>query len=38
MADEKTFEQKPRAIKPMRGGRGMPVPKGMIKRARWEDC
>ena len=32
MADEKTFEQKPRAIKPMRGGRGMPVPKGMIKK------
>ena len=25
-------EQKPRAMKPMRGGRGMPVPKGAIKK------
>ena len=32
MADEKTFEQKPRAIKPMRGHHAMPVPKGMIKK------
>ena len=30
MAQEKTIEQKPRAMKPMRG-RGMPVPKGAIK-------
>ena len=28
---EKTVEQKPRAMKPMRG-RGMPVPKGAIKK------
>ena len=31
MAQEKTIEQKPRAMKPMRG-RGMPVPKGAIKK------
>ena len=31
MAEERTFEQKPRAMKPMRG-RSMPVPKGMIKK------
>ncbi len=31
MAEQKTFEQKPRAMKPMRG-RAMPVPKGMIKK------
>ena len=31
MAEEKRFEQKPQAIKPMRG-RGMPVPKGAIKK------
>ena len=32
MAEAKNYEQKPRAIKPMRGGRGMPVPKGVIKK------
>ena len=32
MSEEKKFEQKPQAIKPMRGGRGMPVPKGAIKK------
>ncbi len=32
MAEEKSYEQRPRAIKPMRGGRGMPVPKGAIKK------
>ena len=32
MAEAKNYEQKPRAVKPMRGGRGMPVPKGMIKK------
>ena len=31
MAEVK-YEQKPRAIRPMRGGRGMPVPKGAIKK------
>ncbi len=31
MAEAKTYEQKPRAMKPMRG-RGMPVPKGAIKK------
>lgn len=31
MAQEKAYEQKPRAIRPMRG-RGMPVPKGQIKK------
>ena len=31
MAEEK-YEQKPRPIRPMRGGRGMPVPKGAIKK------
>ena len=31
MAETKTYEQKPRAMKPMRG-RGMPVPKGAIKK------
>ena len=31
MSEEKTYEQKPRAMKPMRG-RGMPVPKGAIKK------
>ena len=31
MAEQKTYEQKPRAIRPMRG-RGMPVPKGAIKK------
>ncbi len=31
MAEAKTFEQKPRPIRPMRG-RGMPVPKGAIKK------
>ena len=31
MAEEKTYQQKPRAMKPMRG-RGMPVPKGAIKK------
>ena len=31
MAEVKTYEQKPRAMKPMRG-RGMPVPKGAIKK------
>ena len=31
MAGEKTYEQKPRAVRPMRG-RGMPVPKGAIKK------
>ena len=28
---EPKYEQKPRPIRPMRGGRGMPVPKGAIK-------
>ena len=32
MAEVKSYEQKPRAIRPMRGGRGMPVPKGAIKK------
>ena len=31
MAEVKSYESKPRAIKPMRG-RGMPVPKGAIKK------
>ena len=31
MAEHKTYEQKPRAMKPMRG-RAMPVPKGAIKK------
>ena len=31
MSENKTYEQKPRAMKPMRG-RGMPVPKGAIKK------
>ena len=31
MAGERTYEQKPRAMRPMRG-RGMPVPKGAIKK------
>ncbi len=31
MSETKTYEQKPKAMKPMRG-RGMPVPKGMIKK------
>ena len=31
MSETKSYEQKPRAVKPMRG-RGMPVPKGMIKK------
>ena len=31
MAEAKNYEQKPRAIRPMRG-RGAPVPKGMIKK------
>ena len=31
MSENKTYEQKPRAMKPMRG-RGMPVPKGEIKK------
>ncbi len=31
MAEAKTYEQKPRAMRPMRG-RGMPVPKGAIKK------
>ena len=31
MSETKTYEQKPRAMKPMRG-RGMPVPKGAIKK------
>ncbi len=31
MSDEKRYEQKPRAMKPMRG-RGIPVPKGAIKK------
>lgn len=31
MSEQKTHEQKPRAIRPMRG-RGMPVPKGSIKK------
>ena len=31
MAETKTYEQKPRTMKPMRG-RGMPVPKGAIKK------
>ncbi|MBR4942563.1 MAG: hypothetical protein IKZ28_00895, partial [Clostridia bacterium] len=31
MAEAK-YEQKPRPIRPMRGGRGMPVPKGTIKK------
>ena len=31
MSEMKSYEQKPRAVKPMRG-RGMPVPKGMIKK------
>ena len=31
MSEQKTYEQKPRAMKPMRG-RGMPVPKGAIKK------
>ena len=31
MAEVKNYEQKPRAMKPMRG-RGMPVPKGSIKK------
>ncbi|MBQ8406830.1 MAG: ABC transporter ATP-binding protein, partial [Clostridia bacterium] len=31
MAQEKTYTQKPQAMKPMRG-RGMPVPKGAIKK------
>ena len=32
MAEEKSYAQKPRVIRPMRGGRGMPVPKGAIKK------
>ena len=32
MAETKNYEQKPRAMRPMRGGRGMPVPKGAIKK------
>ena len=32
MAEARNYEQKPRAIRPMRGGRGMPVPKGAIKK------
>ena len=32
MSEAKTYEQKPRPIRPMRGGRGMPVPKGSIKK------
>ena len=31
MSENKNYEQKPRAVKPMRG-RGMPVPKGAIKK------
>ncbi len=31
MAEQKAYEQKPRAMRPMRG-RGMPVPKGAIKK------
>ena len=31
MSEQKNYEQKPRAMKPMRG-RGMPVPKGTIKK------
>ena len=31
MSEQRTYEQKPRAMKPMRG-RGMPVPKGAIKK------
>ena len=31
MSESKTYEQKPRPMKPMRG-RGMPVPKGAIKK------
>ena len=31
MSEQKNYEQKPRAMKPMRG-RGMPVPKGAIKK------
>jgi ATP-binding cassette subfamily B protein len=32
MEDKKGYEQKPRPIRPMRGGHGMPVPKGTIKK------
>ena len=33
MSENKNYEQKPQAIKPMRGGRGMmPIPKGAIKK------
>ena len=34
MSEEKNsgYESKPRPIRPMRGGRGMPVPKGAIKK------
>ena len=30
--ENKSYSSKPRAMKPMRGGRGMPVPKGAIKK------
>ncbi len=32
MSEEKGYQQKPRPIRPMRGGGGMPVPKGAIKK------
>ncbi len=32
MEERRENEQRPRPIKPMRGGRGMPVPKGAIKK------
>ena len=32
MAEQKSYEQKPRPMRPMRGGRGMPIPKGAIKK------
>ena len=32
MAEERSYQSKPRPIRPMRGGRGMPVPKGAIKK------
>ena len=32
MSEERKYEQRPRPIRPMRGGRGMPVPKGAIKK------
>ena len=36
MSEERKYEQKPRPMRPMRG-RGMPVPKGAIKKARSAD-